>query len=60
MKTTQRHTLQEFDAALDFAYLCRREIGFCGKMVRVFELRGNLTPAQIHTLLSIRDGRRKK
>lgn len=49
----------EIDAALDFAYANRKSIAFCAKMIRVFEVRGNLTPAQIRTLISIRDERRK-
>ena len=49
----------EIDAALDFAYANRKSIAFCAKMVRAFEVRGNLTPAQIRTLISIRDERRK-
>ncbi len=53
-----RTDMTDFDRALDFAYGYRTTIGFCAKMVRRFEVFGNLTPAQVRTLLSIRDNRR--
>jgi hypothetical protein len=50
------YTIREFDAAIDFAYANRRGITFCGKMVKYFEVVGSLTPAQVHTLLRIKNG----
>jgi hypothetical protein len=47
----------DFDTAIDFAYANRRGIAFCAKMVRVFEVRGNLTPGQVNALLRIKAGR---
>lgn len=44
----------DIDAALDFAYLNQRGNKFCAQMVRYFETRGELTPAQISALLRIR------
>jgi hypothetical protein len=45
---------KDFDLALDFAYANRKSISFCAKMVRLFEITGNLTPNQINALLRIR------
>jgi hypothetical protein len=44
----------DFDIAIDFAYANRRGIAFCAKMVRVFEVYGNLTPGQVNALLRIK------
>jgi hypothetical protein len=55
---TYTNTITDFDTALDFAYANRKSILFCGKMVRRFELLGNLTPNQINALLKIRSRKR--
>jgi hypothetical protein len=52
------YRLTDLDRALDFAYANRRGIKFCEKMVRVFEVYGNLTPAQVKALLEISAKRR--
>lgn len=49
--------MTDFDKAIDFAYANRRGIAFCAKMVRVFEVYGNLTPGQVRALLSMRSAR---
>jgi hypothetical protein len=51
-------TLADIDAAIDFAYANRRGIAFCGKMVKYFEAVGNLTHAQVHALLQIKNNLR--
>lgn len=52
---TNTYTLREFDVAIDFAYAYKRDIEFCKKMVRYFEVVGNLTPGQVHALLRLKD-----
>jgi hypothetical protein len=47
----------DFDTAIDFAYANRHGNAFCAKMIRVFEVRGNLTPSQVNTLLRIKAGK---
>lgn len=45
---------KDMDIAIDFARANKWSNAFCAKMLRVFEVTGNLTRGQINALLQIK------